>query len=371
MTRKYRVAVIGATGKGNYGHGLDTCWLKVPAAEIVAVADEDEQGRQKAMQRLQVTTAYADYRTMLDEVRPEIVSIAPRWIDRHHEMLLAAIERGIHVFIEKPFVRTPREADEVIRAAEMRHVHVAIAHPTHYSPVLGVVRRLLREGAIGMVLELRARGKEDRRGGGEDMWVLGAHLFDMMLALGYEPEWCFATATQAGRPITPDDIVTGNEGIGLIAGDAIHARYGMPEGVMASFDSVRNAGGNPGRFGLRIHGSQGVIDIVEGIVSHVHILQASDWAGRAPQANWLPITSAGIDRPEPLVDEKYRDRNILAAEDLIRAIEQRAAPLCNAEFGRKVTEMIVAPYESIRQGKAVAMPLENREHPLEAWGVPS
>ncbi len=203
------------------------------------------------------------------------------------------------------------------------------------------------------------------------MWVLGAHLFDMMLALGYEAEWCFATATQSGRPITPDDIVTGNEGIGPIAGDAIHARYGMPEGVMASFDSVRNAGGKPGRFGLRIHGSQGVIDIIEGIVSHVHILQASDWAGRSPQANWLPITSAGIDRPEPLVDEKYRDRNILAAEDLIRAIEQHAVPLCNAEFGRKVTEMIVAPFESIRQGQAVAMPLEYRDHPLQAWGAPS
>src|SRR5258708_32304520 len=41
---KYRVAVIGRTGKGAYGHGLDTVWLKCDRAEVVAVADENEAG---------------------------------------------------------------------------------------------------------------------------------------------------------------------------------------------------------------------------------------------------------------------------------------------------------------------------------------
>jgi len=37
--RKVRVAIIGHTGRGDYGHGLDTVWLKCDRAEIVAVAD--------------------------------------------------------------------------------------------------------------------------------------------------------------------------------------------------------------------------------------------------------------------------------------------------------------------------------------------
>ncbi|MBM4050479.1 MAG: gfo/Idh/MocA family oxidoreductase, partial [Planctomycetes bacterium] len=41
MTPKYRTAVIGRTGRGNYGHGLDVVWKDVENAEIVAVADED------------------------------------------------------------------------------------------------------------------------------------------------------------------------------------------------------------------------------------------------------------------------------------------------------------------------------------------
>ncbi len=46
--KKYRVGVIGRTGKGNYGHGLDRVWSAIPQAEVIAVADEHAGGRAKA-----------------------------------------------------------------------------------------------------------------------------------------------------------------------------------------------------------------------------------------------------------------------------------------------------------------------------------
>ena len=42
--QKLRVAIIGHTGRGNYGHGLDTMWKAIPTTEIVAVADADAKG---------------------------------------------------------------------------------------------------------------------------------------------------------------------------------------------------------------------------------------------------------------------------------------------------------------------------------------
>ena len=45
---KYRVAVIGRTGRGDYGHGLDEVWNEIEQAKVVAVADEDAKGRAKA-----------------------------------------------------------------------------------------------------------------------------------------------------------------------------------------------------------------------------------------------------------------------------------------------------------------------------------
>ena len=44
--------VIGRTGKGNYGHGLDVVWKQLDNVEVVAVADEDEKGRAAAATRL-------------------------------------------------------------------------------------------------------------------------------------------------------------------------------------------------------------------------------------------------------------------------------------------------------------------------------
>jgi len=43
----YRAGIIGHTGRGNYGHGLDVAFVGLPGVEIVAVADPDEQGRHR------------------------------------------------------------------------------------------------------------------------------------------------------------------------------------------------------------------------------------------------------------------------------------------------------------------------------------
>src|SRR5262245_6541312 len=179
MPKRYRVGVIGRTGHGDYGHGIDSVWLEVPEVEVVAVADDDKAGLAAAAKKLNVQQAFTDYREMLDKVRPEIVGIGPRWIDQHRDMVVAAAERGIHIYLEKPLCRTLAEADEMTSACEKTHARLAIAHQTRYSPKINVVKELIQSGKIGRVLEYRGRGKEDARGGGEDLWVLGSHIMDL------------------------------------------------------------------------------------------------------------------------------------------------------------------------------------------------
>ena len=289
----FRVAVIGHTGKGNYGHGLDTVWQEVPGCELVGLADADATGRAKAMERLQVTAGFADYRQMLDQVKPDIVSIAPRWLDQHCDMVVAAAQRGIHVYLEKPMCRTLAEADRMVAACEAHHVKLAIAFQTRYSPKLHVVRDVIYDGRLGDILELRGRGKEDARGGGEDLWVLGSHVMNLMHQFGGEPNWCFAEVQQDGHPITRDDVTMGNEGIGPLAGDTVQAMFGMDGGVTGYFASHRRAVG--GRFGLQIFGSKGVLEILTGYLPEVHFLDDPRWSpGRSKKA-WLPVSSAGIE----------------------------------------------------------------------------
>jgi predicted dehydrogenase len=257
MASTLRACVIGSTGRGNYGHGVDAVWREVPGVELVGVADDDKAGLAAAVKRLEVSRGFADYREMLDTLKPDLVGIGPRWLDRHAEMVTAAAERGVHIYMEKPFCRSPAEADAMIRACESAHVKLALAHQTRYSPLVEVVRRLIADGKIGRSLELRGRGKEDRRGGHEDLWVLGSHIMNLTATLGGTPKSCFGVVEQNGKPVTKADVVEGNEGIGPMAGDSVRATYGLEGGATAYFASTRGMAGKVSRFALQILGSAG------------------------------------------------------------------------------------------------------------------
>src|SRR4051812_21464424 len=119
--KKYRVAVIGRTGRGAYGHGLDVVWKEIDNAEVVAVADPDAKGLAAAAKRLRAANAYPDYREMLEKEKPQIVSVADRYLDLHRDMVVACARAGASVFLEKPMARTLAEADEMIHACETHH----------------------------------------------------------------------------------------------------------------------------------------------------------------------------------------------------------------------------------------------------------
>lgn len=367
--KKYRVAIIGRTGKGNYGHGLDTVWKEMKQAEIVAVADENPAGLKKAAEKLGAKTRYRDYRKMLEAERPDIVSVAPRWLDCHHDMVLACAEQGASIFLEKPMCRTLAEADAMVRACEEKHVKLAIAHQTRYSPRIKLVQELIAAGKIGRLLELRGRGKEDHRGGGEDLWVLGTHIFDLMRIFSGEAKSCFARVTQGGRAVGAEDVREGNEGIGPLAGDGIEASFRMENGCTAFFSSHRNMAASPSRFGLTLFGSKGVIKIHTGYLPDVHILEDPSWEPGRTGSRWKPVTSAGINKPEPIKNTDHLaggNGNVAIATDLIESIEQDRQPRGGIYQARGATEMIAAVFESHRLRAPVTLPLENRDNPLRS-----
>ena len=51
---------------------------------------------------------------MLRQEKPDLVGVGPRTLDEREQMLTAAAEAGAHIFTEKPFARSPLEADRVV-----------------------------------------------------------------------------------------------------------------------------------------------------------------------------------------------------------------------------------------------------------------
>lgn len=364
MAKKYRIGIIGSTGRGNYGHALDEAFVGVENCENVAIADDNADGLAKTAEKLKVTQTFADYRKMMDKVKPDIVVIGPRWMDQHRAMAVEAAKRGVHIYMEKPFCRNLEEADQIVDACERTHTKLAVAHPTRYSPKLDRVKRLIEAGRFGKVLEYRMRGKEDRRGGGEDLWVLGSHVIDKVRGLAGHPKWCFAQVEEGGEPVSKKHVKEGAEGIGPLAGDSIRAMFGMADGSTAYFSSVRNTAGNPTRYGLRIYCSHGLIEILEGTMPSVKCLRDRSWSPARSDQKWLNVSSKGWDQPEDLKGPLYDTRHMLAVTDLITSIEKDHEPKCGMYEARGVVEVIASIFESHRQGGPVKLPLENRKNPL-------
>ena len=356
MAKTWRVGVIGRTGKGNYGHSLDISWKTYPGVEIVGVADDNPDGLRAAGERLGVRALYPSYARMLREQKPDVVVIGPRWIDAHLEMVLAAAEARASIFMEKPMARTPAECDRMIDACDRAHVRMSVAYNMRCCPVLDYVEARLKEGIIGDIQELRGRGKEDRRAGGEDMMVLGTHVFDLMRRFAGDPEWVFARMVEGNREFRKTDVrIDGPEGMGPIGGTAIDAMYGFAGGRTAFFGTRRSSDVAGTRFGLDLYGSRGVLAIRAAHVPEVWVLPSVNWTGQP----WKRLEVPAGTRPRDLEDAYH-----LMIDDLLDAIVKDKEPVAGGRNARWTLEMTMGVYASHKAGGPVKLPLKERGNPL-------
>ena len=361
--KKYKACIIGDSKMGGYGHCIQYAFALRDDVATVALADPDESGRAQHAKEVGVQRTYADYREMLEKERPDLLAVAPRCTVNHKDYMLACAEAGAHGFIEKPFCDDLSSGDEMVAAIEAKNLKWAIAFNFRGMPLVQHAKRLVEQGLIGTVLEARGRGKEDRRAGGEDLIVLGAHVLDLMrFFMGGSPIWCTADVTDKGHASTAANVRRATEPLGPIVGDRVHAMYGFPNGVVGYFDSMLNPDGNGGRFGIDIYGSRAVVSIR---IPHgdstvrVQWLEDSTWS----DGGWKPLPDA----PRVEMKDPHRERNRIITDDLIAAIEEDRRPAFSVQDGLASWEMTQAVFDSCVQGGRVDIPLTSRKHPLDSW----
>jgi predicted dehydrogenase len=146
---------------------------------------------------------FADFQTMLDEVPLDAVIIATP--SRHHTpMVRAALDRGLHVFCEKPFTLNWRESEELARTARERSLINQVGYHYRFVGSFGEMKRLLDLGVIGTVTHvvaeaygpvvLRPKGstwRTQRAEGGGCLYDYAAHPINLL-------NWFFGTPASAG-----------------------------------------------------------------------------------------------------------------------------------------------------------------------------
>ncbi len=350
----YRAAAIGHTGAGNFGHALHTAYKNIENVEFIAVSDADEAGRAKAVEDTGAVRSYADYRDMLEKETLDLISVCPRWVPEHVDMVTACLEAGCSVYCEKPMTMSLADGDIIVETANKHGLKVAVAHQAVYLPATHAIRQMLNDGKIGTIQAIYASGKQDHRGGGEDMIVLGTHTFNMMRFFVGDVDWMQAHVTNSGVEVKNGDDHKPTEPVGPVAGDTINSYYAFKSGVSGFFLSRRDQAGS-GRYGMEIVGSEGIFSLRGDVANRLMVYPYPVLLPSNPAQEWEAID---------LDDTPFSQGNELAILDLIDSIENDRKPISSAEDAVAALEMILGTYESQLTGQRVQFPIENREHPL-------
>jgi predicted dehydrogenase len=203
-----RIAVVGA---GFIGRRHIEFLLGTPRLSIAAVADPfcppflSELG----------LPYFADYRQMLDEVRPEGVVVAtPNPL--HEEVAIASLERGIPALVEKPIAHTIESAAAIRAAEKSTGVPVLVGHHRRHNPLMRTARAFIEQGALGKLVSVAAinlRRKPDgyynvawkREPGGGPLLINAIHDLDCLRALAGEIESVMAYSGNHARGFNVED----------------------------------------------------------------------------------------------------------------------------------------------------------------------
>lgn len=148
-----KVAVIG-TGSMGRNHARVYSEL-LHEAELVAVADADSKLAESTAEKFGAR-AYTDYRKLLEQEKPDAVSIAVPTI-MHEETGMAAMEAGAHILIEKPIAHTVEAGRRLIEKAESLHRHLMIGHVVRFNPAIQMLRQKLVNGDLGRIFQIFCR----------------------------------------------------------------------------------------------------------------------------------------------------------------------------------------------------------------------
>ncbi|MCL4546033.1 MAG: Gfo/Idh/MocA family oxidoreductase [Chloroflexi bacterium] len=168
MFRSFRLGVIGFAHM--HVNELMRTFGEQPAVEWVACADtippvpERVKARftrawniEHAHKDVGIPKVYEDYHEMLKHEHFDVVLFCSENA-RHGEVAEAIAAHGAHMVTEKPMAASLPEAQRMVAASQQAGVRLAVNWPTTWSPAVRAAKRLVDEGAIGRVLEVKWRG---------------------------------------------------------------------------------------------------------------------------------------------------------------------------------------------------------------------
>ena len=351
---QYRTAIIAC---GSIARVHARGWLGVQGrpTEIGAIADTNPDALREFGDFFEVPAGhrYTDYREMLDSEHPDFVDVCS-WHQQHAEMVIAAAARRPKAILcQKPMAVDLGEADAMLTACARNGVKLLIAYQRPHHATWHKARRLLREGAIGQILQVQL---ED----GGNILNTNSHNIRLALFLMDEPrvEWVMGAVER-----TTDQVERG-----LPAEDACLGLAGCDNGatILIQGNLVNGLGQ-----GCRLIGSDGIMELSTARPPDSEVpTDAPMYMPEGPTARYnnelgtvriLNTTSNGWQT----VEAPWRDCWAQQCQEAIDWVEGRIDhPISGADRARAVQEVMMALFESARKKQRIYLPLKTKLNPL-------
>jgi len=139
---------IGVVGYGYWGPNIVRNLRGLEGCKVAAVCDQSPAALKRIKQAypdLAVTTQSSELLTSTEI--DAIAVVTP--VCTHFELAKAALENGKHVFVEKPFTSTTRQAEELIELADRKNLKIMVDHTFLFTGAVRKIRELIDEGVLG------------------------------------------------------------------------------------------------------------------------------------------------------------------------------------------------------------------------------
>ena len=222
-----KVAVVGI---GKMGLSHLSMIRAHPQVDVVGVCDSigyvlDVLGKYTGL------ATFTDYTKMLDSVDADAVLIATP-TSSHVTLVRAALERGLHVFCEKPLTLSSIESTELAELADARALVTQVGYHNRFVGAFLEVKRLLDEDAVGVVshclaesygpVVVKSKGgtwRSRREAGGGCLYDYAAHPLDLLT-------WYFGEPLSAGGTVISSIFSTETD-------DEVYSTLSYMDGVSA------------------------------------------------------------------------------------------------------------------------------------------
>ena len=140
-----KVAIVGC-GKIADSHASQIGRIK--GCEIAAVCDREPLMAQQLFKRFPIKQYFSDLGAMLDESKADVVHITTP-PQSHFELAKTCLERGCHVYVEKPFTVFEHEARKLVSLAADKGLKITAGHDDQFSHVARRMRSVIQSGFLG------------------------------------------------------------------------------------------------------------------------------------------------------------------------------------------------------------------------------